>query len=216
MQQGLFFAEGLNSLVSLYPTSPLSKKREEVKKLLLHSKKFAARTRKPQRKLKFSSADSKNGNTESDQRLISPSTLALPMASSRCSGKGCDTFPGILTRTGRLQLPSQWFYSNHNAIGFVLFRALVFSLYTLKVPASTCREKKSSFIVTQYLTGLTAFCNSVRGIWQAPCQCPHRGSSVMSVLVHPPQFLAMLVILFLVIAYISSRKLFLMCCIPAC
>ena len=117
-------------------------------------------------------------------------------------------------RTGSLQHPSQRFYSNHYAIWFVLFRALFFSLYTLQLPGSACREK-SSFIVTQYLTGIAASCNSVRG---------HLASSVpvptwwILCNVHfglPLQFLAMWVILLLVIAYVSSRTLFLMCWIPA-
>lgn len=33
-----------------------------------------------------------NSNTEPDQRLISPHTLALLMANSRCLGKESDTF----------------------------------------------------------------------------------------------------------------------------
>lgn len=135
------------------------------------------------------------------------------MAGSRCLREENDTFAGILT--GSLQRPSQSFYSNHYAIWFVLFKALVFSLYTFNVPGSTCREK-SSFIVTQYSTGRADSWNGVRGDMASCVSVPtwrilrnvHFGL--------PLWFLAVLVILFLVIAYVSSRMLFLMCWIPAC
>lgn len=202
-------------LTSLYPASPLSKKGEKVKNLLLHSKKFAVRTRRAQRKLKFSSSECNNGNTESDQRFLSPSTLALPTASSRCLGKGNMLSLVFWPSTGSLQHPSQRFYSNHYAVWFVLFRARFSYLYTLKLPGRTRREQ-SSFIVTQYVTGTAASYNGVRGdlassvpepTWQILCNV-HFGL--------PLQFLAALVIFFLAIAYVSSRMLFLMRWIPAC
>lgn len=94
-----------------------------------------------------------------------------------------------------MQHPSQRFYSNHYVICLVLLRALFFSLYTLMLPGSTCREK-SSFIVRRHLTGTAASCNSVGGKLASSVPAPtwwiwcnvHFGV--------PLQFLAMLVIFF--------------------
>lgn len=103
-----------------------------------------------------------------------------------------------------LQHPSQRFYSNNYAIWFVLFRALFFSFYTFKAPGSTWREK-SSFIVIQYLPDTAASCSSVRGDLASSVPGPtgrilcnvHFGLSL--------QLLAMLGILFLVIAYVQGH-----------
>lgn len=135
------------------------------------------------------------------------------MSSSRYVGKENYTF---WPRTGILQHPSQRLYSNHYAILFVIFRALFFFSSTPQRSQEAHVESKRSFVVRQYLRGWAASCSSARSdlassvpvpMWQILCNV-HFGL--------PLQFLAMLVILFLVTAYVSSRMLFLMCWITVC
>lgn len=140
-----------------------------------------------------------------DQGPISSRILALSMASSRCVGEQKDALSGILTQNRQnCNIPAKGFIQI--IMPFDLFYSEpCFSPVTPLRLQEAHVGKKSSFIVIQYLPDTAASGSSVRGDLASSVPVPtgrilcnvHFGLSL--------QFLAVLGILFLVIAYVQGH-----------